>query len=115
MSPELEINQAHIMARAALHADIGHVIWSTFEDSLSAVLNEPVSSQPVPVELIRQSDFPLADDSANMFQFFIDHDEALVNARDVAVCRELHPDLKTFAQWAHENRPRLRVVADGQV
>src|SRR5574338_560234 len=33
MDPEREIAEAHVLADAAKQADVGHVIWSTLEDT----------------------------------------------------------------------------------
>lgn len=68
---------------------------------------EEVTYQPVPVEAVRESGAPGADDLANMFFYYAEHDTYFAGARDPEVVRTIHPHLKDFATWLAENRDRF--------
>jgi hypothetical protein len=59
----------------------------------------------VPFDAYRASGAPGADDMGNMFQFYVDNEEAFVAARDIEYARKLNPDLQSFEQWltAHKD------------
>jgi hypothetical protein len=51
----------------------------------------------------RNLGFPGAADLGNMFQFKRDFNEYFCGARDIALSRELNPQLQTFEQWLASN------------
>lgn len=87
-----------------------HLTGIEIAECLADAMGESVQYRPVDVAVVRQGNFPLADDVANMFQFFIDHDQELVASRSVELSRELHPRLASFTRWAQDNRERLRAA-----
>jgi uncharacterized protein YbjT (DUF2867 family) len=67
--------------------------------ALSLALGEAVLYNDVSPEEYRDLGFPGAADLGNMFQFKRDFNEYFCGARDLALSRELNPELQTFEQW----------------
>ena len=67
-SPEKELSQAWIMAEAAKHAGVGHVIWSTLEDTRKWV---PLSDKRMPT-LMGKYKVPHFDAKGEANHFFAD-------------------------------------------
>jgi uncharacterized protein YbjT (DUF2867 family) len=84
-----------------------HVSGAEMAAILGEVIGEPVSYNAVPPEVYRGFGFPGAEDLGNMFQFKHDFNEIFRAARNVETSRALNPDLKSFSQWASENRENL--------
>ncbi|WP_215225721.1 NmrA/HSCARG family protein [Echinicola shivajiensis] len=62
-------------------------------------LGKEVIFNNVSPETYRSFDFPGADDLGNMFQFYRDFEEVCNRHRDVALSKELNPELKSFDDW----------------
>ena len=67
-SPEKELSQAWIMAETAKHAGVGHVIWSTLEDTRKWV---PLSDARMPT-LMGKYKVPHFDAKGEANHFFVD-------------------------------------------
>jgi hypothetical protein len=56
---------------------------------------------------VRKLPLPSADDTANMFFFYAEHEQAFAGLRDPAKVRLLNPRLQDFATWLHANRDKF--------
>ena len=63
--------------------------------------------RPPSVELVRAQPVPGADDLANMFFYYIEHEEYFAGARDPEQVRTLNPRLQDFATWLAANRDKF--------
>jgi uncharacterized protein YbjT (DUF2867 family) len=77
--------------------------------ALERALDRPVRFYDVPFDVYRAFDFPGADDMGNMFQFQAIHADAFLDSRDVALARELNPELLSFATWLAANADRIPI------
>lgn len=84
-----------------------HLTGRQMADALSEAVAEPVRYESVPFDVYRGLGFPGAEDLANMFQFKHDFEADYCGSRPVALARELHPGLQTFAQWLARHRAAL--------
>jgi uncharacterized protein YbjT (DUF2867 family) len=84
-----------------------HASGTEMADVLSKALGEKVNYRPVSFDVFRSFDFPGADDLGNMFQFKHDFEDQFRGARSINLSRELNPELKSFADWAMENKNRI--------
>jgi uncharacterized protein YbjT (DUF2867 family) len=80
-----------------------------YAERFAKEFGEEVTYQPVDVDVIRGSGAPGADDMANMFFYYAEHEAFFAGARDPEVVRTLHPHLKDFATWLAENRAKFTV------
>ncbi len=78
-----------------------------YAERFAKEFGEEVTYRPVDVGVIRSSGAPGADDLANMFFYYAEHEEVFAGARDPEVVRALHPGLRDFATWLAENRGRF--------
>jgi uncharacterized protein YbjT (DUF2867 family) len=62
-------------------------------------LGEPVVYVPGNLDAIRASGVPGADDIANMFFYYAEHEEHFAGARDPEQVRTLNPHLQDFSTW----------------
>lgn len=76
-----------------------HLTGGEMAQSLSMALGEAVLYNDVSPDDYRTLGFPGAADLGNMFQFKRDFNEYFCGARDIALSRELNPQLQTFEQW----------------
>lgn len=76
-----------------------HLSGGEMARSLSLALGEAVLYNDVSPDDYRGLGFPGAADLGNMFQFKRDFNEYFCGARDIALSRELNPELQTFEQW----------------
>ncbi len=70
-------------------------------------LGETVTYQALPLEVVRQLPIPGADDLANMFFFYIEHESAFAGARNPDEVRKINPRLQDFATWLAANRDKF--------
>jgi uncharacterized protein YbjT (DUF2867 family) len=75
---------------------------------LGEVLGEQVVYRPVGLDAVRAQDVPGADDLANMFFYYAEHEEYFAGARNPEYVRTLNPRLQDFATWAADHRDALR-------
>jgi uncharacterized protein YbjT (DUF2867 family) len=76
-----------------------HLTGGEMAQALSLALGEAVLYNDVSPDDYRDLGFPGAADLGNMFQFKRDFNEYFCGARDIALSRELNPQLHTFQQW----------------
>ncbi len=70
-------------------------------------LGENVRYVPLDVDVLRQLQIPGADDLANMFYFYAEHEDAFAGIRNPSAVRELNPRLQDFATWLAANRDKF--------
>lgn len=75
--------------------------------AMSGALGETVSHFAVPFDMYRSFDFPGADDLGNMFQFYHDFNEELLESRSVEQSRALNPDLLDFQTWLDQHGDQI--------
>ncbi len=80
-----------------------HLTGQEMAAKLSKALSKGVRFNNVSPETYRGFGFPGADDLGNMFQFYRDFEQDVNSVRDVAVSRELNPELQSFDQWLAKN------------
>jgi len=76
-----------------------HLTGAQMAEQLSLALGEPMLHDALSPAQYRALGFPGADDLGNMFQFKRGFEHAYCAARSVACARELHPQLRTIAEW----------------
>jgi uncharacterized protein YbjT (DUF2867 family) len=76
--------------------------------AFSKELGEKVVYRPMSVDDVRKLDFPGADDTANMFYFYAEHDDVFAGARNPAEIRKLNPRLQNFATWLTANHDKVK-------
>ena len=86
-----------------------HLTGAEMADQLTRALGEEVAITPSLPDAYRELAIPGAADLANMFQFKCDFQDEFCAARDVALTRQLNPELRTFAQWLAQNNARIRI------
>jgi uncharacterized protein YbjT (DUF2867 family) len=77
----------------------GHPTGAEMAEKLSKALGVPVKYNDVSPDVYRGFGFPGADDMGNMFQFKRDFNDYYVKSRDIALTRELNPELQSFDDW----------------
>ena len=76
-------------------------------EGLSKALGKEIVYNPVSFDAYRRFGFPGADDLGNMFQFKHDFEDYYCGARDINFVKKLNPELKSFDQWAMENKSKI--------
>ncbi|MGW4526959.1 NmrA/HSCARG family protein [Amycolatopsis sp. NPDC004378] len=71
-------------------------------------LGTEVVYRPLDVEAVRSSGAPGADDLANMFFYYAEHESAFAGARDPEAVRKLNPRLQDFATWLAAHRDAFK-------
>jgi uncharacterized protein YbjT (DUF2867 family) len=84
-----------------------HLTGAEMAEALSETFGEPVRHVSIPFEAYRGLGFPGADDLGNMFQFFHDFAEEVLEARPVEASRDLNPELLTFREWLAKHGGRI--------
>lgn len=81
-----------------------HLTGAQLAERFGRVLGEEVGYFPLPFDALRAQPFPGAVEMGNMFQYYAEVPQFVAD-RDVAVVRELNPELQTFEQWltAHKD------------
>ncbi|HVG13964.1 MAG TPA: NmrA/HSCARG family protein [Chitinophagaceae bacterium] len=74
---------------------------------ISKAIGQEVIYNNVSPETFRSFGFPGADDLGNMFQFYRDFEDVFKSTRDVALSKQLNPELKSFDNWLSENAGRI--------
>ena len=80
-----------------------------YAERFSKELGEEVVYRPFDVDAVRASGAPGADDLANMFFYYAEHEEFFAGARDPERVRTLHPHLQDFATWLAAHRDEFTV------
>lgn len=76
-------------------------------ETLTEVLGEKVTYNPITPAQYRSFGFPGAEDLGNMFQFYDEFEEHCCDTRDVQFSSALNPEIKDFKTWVGLNRDRL--------
>jgi uncharacterized protein YbjT (DUF2867 family) len=71
-------------------------------------LGTDVGYRPMSVEDVRALPVPGADDLANMFVYYAEHENVFAGARDPEAVRKLNPRLQDFATWLAEHRDAFK-------
>jgi uncharacterized protein YbjT (DUF2867 family) len=80
-----------------------HLTGYEMAAALSKALGKEVVYNKVPAAVYRGFGFPGADDLANMFQFYEEFADELMDVRDVEYSKELNPGLQNFEEWLKDN------------
>ncbi|MFD5752511.1 NmrA/HSCARG family protein [Streptomyces sp. NPDC127033] len=80
-----------------------HLTGADLAAALTRALGEEVTYVPVPFEALRAQEWPGAEESANMFQYYAEVPE-FIAVRDLDFVRGLNPALQTFDQWLEEHK-----------
>ena len=87
----------------------GHPTGADIAAAFTKSLAEEVRYNDVPADVFRSFGFPGADDVGNMFQFKRDFNDLYVANRDLAVSRQLNPELQTLDAWLAQNISRVPI------
>lgn len=71
------------------------------------ILGEAVTYAPLGLDTVRALPIPGADDLANMFYFYAEHEEVFAGVRNPDAVREYNPRLQDFATWLAANRDKF--------
>jgi uncharacterized protein YbjT (DUF2867 family) len=86
-----------------------HLSGQEMADAFTQALGEDVRYNDVDADLYRSFGFPGADDVGNMFQFKRDFEDDYRGARDLALVRELNPDVQSLDSWLAANKDRIPI------
>jgi hypothetical protein len=94
---------------------VGHTVTISGENltgeqyaaAFSKELGEDVVYQALPLEVVRQLPHPAADDLANMFFYYAEHEDAFAGVRDPDQVRTLNPRLQDFSTWLANNHDKF--------
>ncbi|HEX4702568.1 MAG TPA: NmrA/HSCARG family protein [Pseudonocardiaceae bacterium] len=78
-----------------------------FAAAFTKELGEEVVYRPMTLDVVRTLPFPGADDTANMFFFYVEHADVFAGVRDPERVRKLNPRLQDFATWLAANRDKF--------
>ena len=87
----------------------GHLTGKQMADALGKKLGEPVVYNKISAATYRSFGFPGADDLGNMFQVYDEFEEKLNKLRDIAVSKQLNPQLQSFEQWLGKNAKKIPI------
>ncbi|HEX6791415.1 MAG TPA: NmrA/HSCARG family protein [Candidatus Krumholzibacteria bacterium] len=85
----------------------GKLTIAEYADAMSKALGRKVVYNQVTADQYRAFGFPGAVELGNMFQFYDECVKDVGRVRDVAVSRELNPQLQSFDQWLAANASRI--------
>jgi len=77
--------------------------------AFASALGRKVDFYDIPFDVYRAFDFPGADDMGNMFQWQAIFGDDFLDRRDVALARQLNPELQDFATWLAANLGRIPI------
>ncbi len=84
-----------------------HLSGKEMADAFTKALGQEVLFNNVTPATYRGFGFPGADDLGNMFQFYRDFEADCNKVRNVAVSKELNPELLSFNMWLAENAKKV--------
>lgn len=84
-----------------------HLSGKEMADAFAKALGQEVLFNNVTPATYRGFGFPGADDLGNMFQFYRDFEADCNKVRNVAVSKELNPELLSFNMWLAENAKKV--------
>jgi uncharacterized protein YbjT (DUF2867 family) len=77
--------------------------------ALSEALGEPVIYQPLGWDEYRGLGFPGAVEFGNMFQYYAENSERFTGDRNLALVRELNPQLQSFVDWLTVHKADIHI------
>ena len=75
-----------------------------YAERFAKEFGEEVTYLPLDVDTVRASGAPGADDLANMFFYYAEHEAHFAGARDPEFVRTINPRLQDFATWLSAHR-----------
>lgn len=87
-----------------------HLTVDKYAAKLTEVLGEEVTYRPLTWDEFRALGIPSGVEMANMFQFYAEDSARFTGDRDLAVVRELNPELKSFDDWLAEHKNELKAA-----
>jgi uncharacterized protein YbjT (DUF2867 family) len=87
-----------------------HLTVDQYAAKLTEALGEEVTYRPLTWDQFRALGIPSGVEMANMFQFYAEDSERFTGDRDLAVVRELNPELKSFDDWLGEHKDELKAA-----
>lgn len=75
-----------------------------YAERFARELGEEVVYRPVGLDAVRAQGVPGADDLANMFFYYVEHEAYFAGARNPEYVRTLNPRLQDFATWLAAHR-----------
>ncbi|MGY5129369.1 NmrA/HSCARG family protein [Streptomyces nigrescens] len=81
-----------------------HLTGEELAAKFTSVLGEKVVYRPVTHDEMRASGQPGVLEFANMYQFYSDASEYFTGVRDIALVRQLNPDLRSLDSWLKEHK-----------
>lgn len=88
----------------------GHLTGSELAAAMGAARGETIRYQDVPVEVYRGLGFPGAEDLGNMFQVYQEFEGHFAQTRDLALSRELNPELQSFERWLERHAALIPIL-----
>ena len=76
-----------------------HLTGDEYAAAMTDVLGEKVVYRPYNWDEYRELGFPRAVEMANMFQYYAEDSARFTKARDLALVRQLNPELQSFRDW----------------
>jgi uncharacterized protein YbjT (DUF2867 family) len=83
----------------------GEMAWK-----MAKALNRSVAYEPMTVDEYRHSGVPVANELANLFQFYQKCDSKLLANRNAEETRKLNPDVMSFEQWLAKHAAFMPVL-----
>lgn len=87
-----------------------HLTVDKYAAKLTEALGEEVTYRPLTWDEFRALGIPSGVEMANMFQFYAEDSARFTGDRDLAVVRELNPELKSFDDWLTEHAKELKAA-----
>jgi uncharacterized protein YbjT (DUF2867 family) len=84
-----------------------HLTGQQMAEQMSRAIGKQIRYNAVPFDVYRNLGFPGADDLGNMFQFYHDFEQQFGQWRDVALSKELDPELQDFSTWLATNAKKI--------
>ena len=84
-----------------------HLTGDAYAAALTEALGETVVYQPHNWDEYRRLGFPGAIETANMFQFYAENSEQFTGDRDLALVRQLNPELQSFRDWLAKHKTEI--------
>jgi uncharacterized protein YbjT (DUF2867 family) len=84
-----------------------HLTGDEYAAALTDALGETVVYRPQSWDDYRRLGFPGAVEMGNMFQYYAEDSDRFTRARDLALVRQLNPELQSFRDWLAVHRDEL--------
>ena len=84
-----------------------HLTGDEYAAALTDALGETVVYRPQSWDDYRRLGFPGAVEMGNMFQYYAEDSDRFTRARDLALVRQLNPELQSFRDWLAVHKDEL--------